>query len=234
MKLMIWCKYEVVDGERDLNSLSVLWHSRGEQKQDANLFLYRKTKYFSGAAGEWVAACWSFCLWIVFWIIILSNFPDIIFIFVSCPLSTILINVMLYQVKFIAVFYQLFGTVQTKILEIFWTVRWCGKKNDGGRSCVLFGRGSIRAARIHVIGEEREGDDFVSNSMFQVFPLLFMTSVTCKKRMNKSMKIRVVCIFSHEERTRKGYDICWFLEQDMIFISMEVESVDDGWHSRSQ
>lgn len=55
--LMIWCKYEVVDGERDLNSLSVLWHSRGEQRQDANLFLYRKMKYFPGAAGEWVAAC---------------------------------------------------------------------------------------------------------------------------------------------------------------------------------
>jgi len=54
---MIWCKYEVVDGERDLNSLSVLWHSRGERRQDANLFLYRKMKYFPGAAGEWVAAC---------------------------------------------------------------------------------------------------------------------------------------------------------------------------------
>lgn len=61
---------------------------------------------------------------------------------------------------------------------------------------MLFGRGSIRAARIHVIGEEREGDDFVSNSMFQVFLLLFMTSVTCKKRMNKSMKIRESYVFS--------------------------------------
>lgn len=73
------------------------------------------------------------------------------------------------------------------------------------------------AARVHVIGEER--DDFVSNSMFQVFPLLFMTSVTCIKRMNKSMKIRESYVFSAAMRkehamatTTISVDLYFFLE----------------------
>lgn len=80
---------------------------------------------------------------------------------------------------------------------------------------MLFGRSSIwAAARVHVIGEER--DDFVSNSMlFKVFPLLLMTSVTCIKRMNKSMKFRESYVFSamrkeHAMATLRFLLICNF------------------------
>lgn len=127
---------------------------------------------------------------------------------------------------------------KTKLLEIFWTIWWRGKKNDGGRSCVLFGRGSIwAAARVHVIGEER--DDFVSNSMlFQVFPLLLMTSVTCIKRMNKSMKIRESYVLSamrkeHAMATLRFLLICIFswVRHDFHIHGSRVWMMDDGWHS---
>ncbi|KAJ6857844.1 hypothetical protein NC652_040378 [Populus alba x Populus x berolinensis] len=60
---------EVADGERELNSLSVLWQSRGEQKQDANLIRITENEGIS------------------------QGLPE-----------------------------NLLGTVQTKIIEIFWTV----------------------------------------------------------------------------------------------------------------
>lgn len=64
---------------------------------------------------------------------------------------TILINVMLYPVKFIAVFYQFFGTVQDPNTGDFLDQMVVWEENDGGRSSVLFGRSSIwAAARVHV------------------------------------------------------------------------------------
>jgi len=85
---------------------------------------------------------------------------------------TILINVMLYPVKFTAVFYQFFGTVQDPNTGDFLDqMVGVGRKMMVGEVlCCLVG--ALSGQQLEFMWWWEERDDFVSNSMlFQVFPL---------------------------------------------------------------